>query len=175
MKAITDMANPEKLHSYFIQRALDTAQRSYAEKLKVGAIAVRQGRIICDGYNGTPSGESNVCEVLAETKYVEFAQWKEMAERKDGWVPSLEDLHIWERYTSLPNVIHAEDNLIRFARDNRINLKGATLYISHAPCIDCAMKIKSAGFSEVFYANDYKKTNGINLLNNHIKISKVIL
>jgi dCMP deaminase len=169
------MANLEKLHSLFIQRAIDTAQRSYAEKLKVGAVAVREGRIICDGYNGTPSGESNVCEIIAETRTVPFSQWKEMADKKDGWRPSLEDLHVWERCTSLPNVVHAEDNLIRFARDNHINLKGATLYVSHAPCLPCALKIKSAGFLEVYYAEDYKSTNGISLLNNSIKVSKVLL
>jgi dCMP deaminase len=155
--------------------ALDTAQLSYAEKLKVGAVAVRDGRIIATGYNGTPPGESNVCEILAETRTVPFSQWKEMAELKDGWRPSLEDLHIWERYTSLPNVVHAEDNLIRFARLAGISLKGAELYVSIAPCFPCATKVKSAGFSEVFYAGDYKKTNGVDLLNNHIKVSKLIL
>ena len=169
------MASKEDLHLHFIQRALETAKRSYAEKLKVGAVAVREGHIIADGYNGTPPGESNVCEVLAERKTVLFGEWDEMMAKRDGWRPSLDDLMVWERYTSLPNVIHAEDNLIRFARKYHIDLRGASLYISHAPCISCAKKIRDAGFAEVFYAEDYKSTNGIAMLNNHIKVAKILM
>lgn len=130
-----------KWDRYFTDVALRTAALSYAERLKVGAVAVRDRRIICVGYNGTPPGESNQCED-------EFNR-------------------------TLPSVIHAEDNLIRFAHSNEIDIVGCTLYITHSPCINCAQLILQEGFSEVVYINEYRSADGIEKLkSNNIIIRK---
>lgn len=121
--------------------AMRTAQLSYAKRLQVGAVAVRDRRIICVGFNGTPPGHSNICE---------------------------DDNNV-----TLPTVIHAEDNLVRFANENGIDIKNCTLYVTHSPCENCASIIKDAGFSEVVYLEAYRSVMGIILLeNNNIKVRK---
>lgn len=130
-----------KWDMYFADVALRTASLSYAERLKVGAVAVRDRRIVCVGYNGTPPGEPNRCED--------------------------------ENNRTLPSVIHAEDNLIRFAHDNWIDIYGCTLYVTHSPCINCANLIIREGFVEVVYVNEYRSLAGVEKLKeNQIKVRK---
>ena len=121
----------KKWDNYFSSIAEATAQLSYATKLKVGAVAVSNRRIICQGYNGTPSGLSNICEIDGKT---------------------------------LPSVLHAEENLILFAAKKGIKLEDTTLYITHAPCINCARMIYGAGFKDVYFKDFYKSDEGIAFL-----------
>ena len=114
--------------SYFMDVAVRTGGLSYAERAKVGAVAVRNRRIICVGFNGTPPGHPNICE--------------------DG------------DFKTLPSVIHAEDNLVRFAKMWEIDLSGCSIYITHSPCLNCAKIILSAGFSEVIYLDAYRVSEG---------------
>ena len=120
---------------YFARVAFNTADLSYAVRLKVGAVAERDNRIICCGYNGSAPGRNNTCE------YEEGGELKTKSE-----------------------VIHAEQNLIAFAAKEGISLKGANLYITHSPCIMCAPLILAAGFSKVFYVHEYRSNQGINFL-----------
>lgn len=126
---------------YFVDVAHRTASLSYANRLKVGAVAVRDRRIICVGFNGTPPGSDNRCE---------------------------DDNNV-----TLPMVIHAEDNLARFAYNNGIDISGCTLYVTHTPCVNCADIIVNNGFVEVVYVNDYRTVDGKEKLeNNNIKVRK---
>ena len=65
---------------------------------------------------------------------------------------------------TLPNVIHAEDNLVRFARELKIDIEGCSLYVTHSPCLKCADIIVNAKFSEVVYLNDYRSHAGVEKL-----------
>ena len=130
-----------KWDKYFAEVALRTADLSYAKRLQVGAVAVRDRRIVCVGFNGTPPGEDNICED--------------------------------ENFVTKPNVIHAEDNLVRFAKMNDIYLIGCDLYVTHSPCENCASIIIDNGFLSVVYINEYRSNTGIiKLKENNILVRK---
>jgi dCMP deaminase len=117
------------------------AQLSTARRLQVGAIVTKDDRVISIGYNGTPAGWDNNCEfefVHPQTKISELVTKKE--------------------------VIHAESNAIgKLARSSESG-DGATMYITHAPCFDCAKLIHVAGINKVFYHVPYRSTDGIDFL-----------
>ena len=121
---------------YYIKVAQLCANNSYAINLKVGAIIVKDRQIMSDGFNGTPCGFENKCEVKS----------------LDG------SLH------TLSYVIHAESNaILKCAKYGRAT-NGSTLYITHSPCIECAKLIIQAGIIRVVYLEDYRKSEGIELL-----------
>ena len=63
-----------------------------------------------------------------------------------------------------PEVLHAETNAIaKLAKSNESGL-GATMFITHAPCLDCAKLIYQSGISSVLYRNAYRDTGGISFL-----------
>ena len=112
------------------------ATLSYAERKKVGCLIVKDTHIIAEGINGTPSGFDNRCEY---TNYVD------------------------EMYTK-PEVLHAESNAIaKIARSTNSSV-GSTLYVTLAPCFDCAKLIIQAGIERVVFKDKYRN-NGIALLN----------
>jgi len=118
---------------------MDTAERfaqlSTCERLKVGCIIVKDDRIISIGYNGTPSGWDNCCEIDTELGQV-----------------------------TVDEVIHAEANAIaKLAKSNESGL-GAEMYCTHAPCIHCAKQIYAAGIWKVTYKEEYRNNNGITFL-----------
>ncbi len=121
------------------------AELSHAVKRKVGAVAVRDDRIILHGYNGTPPGDSNTCEDVDIKYNAELQCWRTTLVTKN-------------------NVEHAERNLVYYAAKKGIALEGATLFVSTAPCIDCARAILSAGFEKVYYLDHYKNTDGLSYL-----------
>jgi len=125
---------------------MDTAERfaslSTAKRLQVGAIVVKDNRIISIGYNGMPSGWDNRCE--DEYQY------------EDGG---------YETRTR-PEVIHAEANAIaKLARSNESG-DHASIYITHAPCVECAKLIYTSGIHNVYYKNEYRNEDGIKFLHN---------
>lgn len=112
------------------------ANLSSAKRLHVGAIVVKDDRIISIGYNGMPSGWDNDCEYIKE----------------DG------------NLKSKPEVLHAESNAVaKLARSNESGL-GADIFITHAPCIDCAKLIYQSGIKTVYYRTEYRATAGIEFL-----------
>lgn len=129
------------------------AQLSYAKKLKVGAIVVKEDRVISIGYNGTPPGWDNTCEdEIQENSYYVI----------DHGGPRYPCSSI--KYQTRPEVIHAESNAIaKLARSNESGLD-ATMYITHAPCFECAKLIHIAGIKKVFYRNQYRSTDGLDFL-----------
>ena len=130
-----------KFIDYYMKIAEITAGLSYAVRLKVGAVIVKENKILATGYNGMPSGWENICET--ET-YDE-----------DGFHITLK---------TKPEVLHAEMNsLMKVATSTESSL-GATLFCTHSPCLDCAKAIYQAGIKEVFYKNDYRSNDGINFL-----------
>jgi dCMP deaminase len=130
----------KKWSDAYLDMAERFAQLSYAKRLKVGAIVVKNNRVISIGYNGTPAGWDNNCEELVYR----------IAEE-----PILK---------TKPEVIHAEANAIgKLARDGEAGLD-STMFCTHAPCIDCAKLIYSAGINKVYYRNSYRNTEGVDFL-----------
>jgi dCMP deaminase len=144
----------QKYIDLYMDWALRSAQLSHARRLKVGAVIVKDDSVISYGYNGMPSGWDNNCEdelLTYDTRDVDES-WQLLS---DG------------RYTKLktkPEVLHAESNAIaKLAKSNESGM-GATMFITHAPCLDCAKLIYQSGISSVFYRDTYRSTDGIEFL-----------
>jgi len=157
----------QKFIDYFMDVAERTSQLSYAIRLKVGAIIVKDDRIMSIGYNGMPSGWDNSCEDRV---------WDPGA---GGWLDPEEfnamypyeswhkeaDRNVRYGLKTKPEVLHAETNAIaKLAKSNESGV-GATLFITHAPCLDCAKLIYQSGINNVLYRNTYRSDDGINFLN----------
>ena len=128
----------------WIDAFMDTAERfaqlSSAVRLKVGAVVVKDNRIISIGYNGMPSGWTNECE--------------EVVQLSDDTVTT----------KTKDEVIHAEANaIIKLARDGERGF-GSDLFCTHAPCIQCAKMIAGAGVRKVYFKTQYRDESGINFL-----------
>lgn len=143
----------------WVDAYMDTAQRfaqlSSAVRLKVGAVVVKDHRIISIGYNGMPSGWSNDCE---EKHYCDDGDWSEQLLPKDA--------NQWMKYklVTKDEVIHAEANAILKLAKSNDGGDGADLFCTHAPCIQCAKLIYGAGISKVYYRNAYRDQSGIEFL-----------
>jgi len=107
---------------YFIEIAKLTAKRSTCDRAEVGAIAVKDKRIIMSGYNGSPSG----IEHCGNKHYIYAGH--------------------------CIKTVHAEQNIIANAAKFGVPLKDATIYVTHEPCFDCLKLLISAGIKTVIYA-----------------------
>ena len=138
-------AEPAKQERYdraYMKMALEWAKLSHCTRKKVGALIVREGMIISDGYNGTPSGFPNDCE-------------------------DAEGLTHWY-------VLHAEANAITKVAKSGNSSLGATLYVTASPCIECSKLIIQAGIKRVVYKDEYRLTDGVDLLRKAgIKVEKI--
>ena len=160
----------EKFRDAYMEVAETFAELSSAKRLHVGAIVVKDDRIISIGYNGMPSGWDNNCE---DKEYMDQTAggWLSPEEIKEQWpwseqqLPKTEDLP-WLRYRlkTKPEVLHAETNAIaKLARSTESGM-GATMFITHAPCLDCAKLIYQSGINHVLYRNSYRSDDGIKFL-----------
>ena len=113
------------------------AELSSAKRLKVGCVIVKDNRIISIGYNGMPSGWDNVCEHL---------------DYLDG------------KLTTKREVLHAETNAITKLAQSTESGKGAELYVTVSPCIECAKLIHHVGISKVYYKHEYRNCSGLDFL-----------
>jgi dCMP deaminase len=135
----------------FIDTAERFAQLSSAKRLQVGAVVVKDNRIISIGYNGMPSGWTNECEEVIEV-------------HEDGGVVT----------KTKDEVIHAEANaILKLARDGESG-NGSSLFCTHAPCIHCAKLVHGAGIKKVYYRHSYRDTIGLDFLEKcNIELEKV--
>ena len=133
------MAKQDDLDKTYIAMAQIWAELSTAVRKKVGCLIVKNGTIISDGYNGTPSGFDNNCEFpptrgVGDTLYTK------------------------------PEVLHAESNAITKLAKSTQSSDGATMYITISPCVDCSKLIIQSGIKKVFYKEFYRNDEGIKLL-----------
>lgn len=132
----------EKHKKAHMRAALEYAKCSTAVRAKVGCLIVKDNRVISIGYNGMPSGWSNVCERTISEPY-----------QPDT-----------ERLETKREVLHAETNAIaKLARSSESG-DGAYVFTTHAPCIDCAKLIYQSGIAKVYYHFPYKSDVGITFL-----------
>jgi dCMP deaminase len=123
----------QKFIEAYMKVAETFANLSTAKRLQVGAIVVKDDRIISIGYNGMPSGWDNCCED--------------------------------EHNKTKPEVLHAEANALTKLAGSHESGKGATLFCTHAPCIDCAKLIYQSGITELYYKHKYRSEQGLDFLN----------
>lgn len=137
-----------KLLEAYMKTAKTFAELSHARRLHVGAIVVKDDRIVSIGYNGMPAGWDNNCEMHP---YVMDPETCEPVEKKDILV-------------TRPEVLHAETNAIaKLARSTESGL-GADLFVTHSPCLDCAKIIYQSGIKRVYFGTAYRDNAGVNFL-----------
>lgn len=129
----------EKYHKFYKEISESVAEQSCAEIRKVGAVIVLPTGLIATGWNGTPAGFPNDCE-----------EWDSLEE---GAV----------RVTK-PEVIHAERNALDKLTRQGMSAEGAILFVTTAPCIECAKSISTVGIREVHYRDVQSNIKGLNYL-----------
>jgi dCMP deaminase len=149
------------------------AELSSARRLHVGAIIVKDDRIISIGYNGMPSGWDNNCEDK-EFMSGDAGGWLDPEEIYERWpfeetVVVANDNESFEttrryRLKTKPEVLHAETNAIAKLAKSTESGDGAKLFVTHAPCLDCAKLVYQSGINSVYYRNSYRSTAGIEFL-----------
>jgi len=122
-------------------------KRSTCKRLQVAAILVKNGRIISTGWNGVTSGKTHCFEIFDDlsTKNGDFS----------------------EKHAKFSNAneSHAEMGAIGFAARNGISTEGTTMFVSVAPCINCAKLIVASGIKMVYYIKRYDREDlGIQFL-----------
>lgn len=117
--------------------AINLANRSHCVKAQVGAVLVKDTRIISIGYNGPPAGTHNCDE-----------EWPETGCPRDT-----------RNACSL--ALHAEENAILYAAKNGSSLEGTTLYTTLSPCLPCARLIFSSGIQKIYYKDSYAEYKGL--------------
>ena len=133
------MADQKQLDETYMGTALLHAKLSKARRAQVGAVLVTNQGVTLTGYNGTPTGRSNDCEML------------------QTW-------HEGPVYVTKPEVIHAELNCIMKAAREGVSCIGATVYVTLSPCIQCSAMLVQAGVKRVVYKQQYRDDSGVELL-----------
>ena len=140
----------QKYVDMYMDWAARCAQLSHAVRLQVGAVIVKDDSVISYGYNGMPAGWDNNCEdeIIDDTLIVTLK--------------------------TKPEVLHAESNAVAKLARSANSGSGADIFITHAPCLDCAKLIYQAGIRRVWFSTAYRDTAGINFLKKSgIEVNKI--
>lgn len=152
----------------FIKAYMDVARRfaelSHARRLHVGAIVVKEDRIISIGYNGMPAGWDNDCE------YTELMPVNDSTASLDDY-PLLGTFWInghsvdrRYRLRTKPEVLHAETNAIAKLAKSNDSGDGADIFVTHSPCVECAKLIYQSGIRRLYFGQNYRDDSGIKFL-----------
>jgi dCMP deaminase len=118
-----------------------TAELSHARRLQVGAVIVKDDTVISYGYNGMPAGWDNNCE--------------DEVYQQDGTAG----------LKTKPEVLHAERNALdKLAKRGGAGGEGASMFTTHAPCLECAKSIYGAGIKNVYFREQYRSDDGVEFL-----------
>ena len=128
---------------YFLEMARVVARRSTCLRRQVGALLVRDKRILATGYNGAPAGLPHCEEVgcLREERHIPPGERQELC-----------------------RALHAEQNAIIQGALHGVGLKGSVLYITTQPCVTCAKMLINAGVGRVVYQGDYPDQLALEML-----------
>ena len=129
------------LDQYFMEIAAVVAKRSTCLRNQVGAVLVRDKRILSTGYNGAPAGLEHCDSVGCAREGVESGTRHELC-----------------------RAVHAEQNAIIQAALHGIGIEGAILYCTHQPCILCAKMMINARISRVVYSESYPDGTALHFL-----------
>ena len=131
----------QKYIDMYMDWAKRTAQLSHARRLQVGSVIVKDDCVISYGYNGMPAGWDNNCE--------DELIW-----------PNGEIQHL----TTKPEVLHSESNAIAKLAKSVNSGIGATIFVTHSPCMECAKLIVQSGISSIYFGENYRDNLGIEFL-----------
>jgi dCMP deaminase len=147
----------QKYIDLYMDWARRAAELSHARRLHVGAVVVKDDTVISYGYNGMPAGWDNNCEEEVVVAVVDGVPQREIKELR-----------------TKPEVLHAESNAIaKLARSHNSGV-GADIFVTHAPCLDCAKLIYQSGISRVWFGNQYRDNSGIDFLQKSgIEVNKI--
>lgn len=120
---------------YFLNIAFEVAHRSTCDRAKVGAVIVKEKRILTTGYNGSPSG-----------------------------LPHCTDVGCLMENGHCIRTLHAEQNAIIQAALHGVSTAGASIYVTHQPCFLCAKTIINAGIKEIVYGTEYPDERSVHFL-----------
>ena len=157
-----------KFQKLYNNIAHEVAKMSHARRLQVGAVIVKDDRVISMGYNGMPAGWDNDCENI---EWCSGGGWLSPEEIEEGWPyegtyldADGNEMQGRYRLKTKPEVLHAESNAIaKLAKSTNSGL-GADLFVTHMPCLDCAKIIYQSGISRVWYGANYRDDSGIKFL-----------
>lgn len=159
----------DRMKKFYMGIAEECAKMSRAVRLQVGCVVVRTDNILSFSWNGTPTGWDNNCE---DKVYLTNGGWLDPETIEEQWPYTDEN----GRYAlkTKPEVLHAEMNaLMKLAKTNESG-NNASIFVTHAPCINCAKGMYQAGIKEVYYKNKYRSTDGIDFLTkSDIKVIKI--
>jgi dCMP deaminase len=159
------MTKEQKYNDLYMGIAEKISQMSYAKRLQVGCVIVKDDNIISFGWNGMPSGWNNECET--KVYFIE-------PELENSYVFPHEDEVSKYRLVTKPEVLHAESNAIAKLSKSKESSESATLYCTHAPCIECSKLIFQSGIKKVFYREAYRSSEGTNFLEKSgVKVVKI--
>jgi dCMP deaminase len=137
----------------FMNIAKEIASASKCVSKQVGAVIVKDGRILSTGYNGTPAGYTNCCEEWNNKHTKEHHDWSKTYE------------------------IHAEMNAIIWAARKGISIEGASIYVTLEPCSECSKNLIASGITRIVYEKSYEHTNSKIvskfLIDNSVKVEKI--
>ncbi|MBI1987086.1 MAG: dCMP deaminase family protein [Nitrospinae bacterium] len=119
---------------YFMKITRLVAQRATCLRRQVGALLVKDHRILTTGYNGAPSGLRHCLDI--------------------GCLREKENVPSGQRH-ELCRALHAEQNAILQAALHGVSVKGAVLYCTHHPCSLCAKMLVNAGVTKIIYEKGY--------------------
>ena len=139
------MDNRPSWDEYFMDFAVLTARRSTCLRRQVGAVIVQDKHIIATGYNGAPRGIAHC------------------AERADGCLREQRGVPSGEKH-ELCRALHAEQNAIIQAATLGQSVEGATIYITHQPCVICAKMIINAGIERIVVREGYPDELAVEIL-----------
>ena len=122
-------------NEYFMNIAHEVAKRSTCERAQVGAVIVREKRILTTGYNGSPRG-----------------------------LPHCNEAGCLMDNGHCVRTLHAEQNAIIQAALHGVITEAATIYVTHQPCFICAKTIINAGISEIVYDKEYQDDRSLDFL-----------
>jgi dCMP deaminase len=129
---MSDMLRDERpsWDQYFMKIATDVATRATCPRKHVGAVIVRDKRILSTGYNGSPRGMPHCMQVGCEMRDLGGRQ-------------------------SCVRTIHAEANAVAQAAENGVSIASSTIYTTASPCYDCSKLILNAGIKKIVYGEFY--------------------
>jgi dCMP deaminase len=159
----------EKFINLYMDWAQRAAELSHARRRQVGAVIVKDDTVISYGYNGMPAGWDNNCEDK-DYMSVDAGGWLDPEEIKERWPFEEEEHGPYYEYTrryrlkTKPEVLHAESNAIaKLAKSNNSG-SSADMFITTAPCLECAKLIYQSGISRVWYRDQYRDDSGVRFL-----------
>jgi dCMP deaminase len=150
------------------------AEKSTCYRVHVGAILVKDGRIISTGYNGVPSGMKHCNEIFKENNEIDnslkeyfssdsnfFTVWNSLLSHDGSTKSTLryspEDWSKLHHNFSEKFEVHAEQNCLLYAAKNGVSTKDTIVYVTTSPCDQCLKLLVAAGVKKVYYHKRYDR------------------